>query len=804
PHHANSNNGDSSPAESIHKRELVLKLKTLLATHRELIEKRQPTNLLRNRAGYFLRDVLTDTHLNFPRLLVGSEGTLALFSKAVLKTSPLPAARGAMLVSFGTLEGAIRAVSRIAEDRPSACDLLDRRLLTLARETDSRFEKLLPEGVEAVLLVEHVGFSDAEVSNKLSSLAKKISELPDTIETALIARTDEELDFLWSLPNRVVPMLNGVRAETSSPLPIVEDIAIPPAAMEDFVSKMRRVFQRHEVTASLYSHASSGQLHIRPFLPVPGPQDGSRLEALARDLYHAAISVGGSISGEHGLGLSRTAFLRSQYGELYRVFQEVKSIFDPLELLNPNKVLSDDPRLTVRYLRPPVETRSELYDLQLNWTPNEFSSVASSCHGCGGCRTAEPSLRMCPFFRIEPSEELTPRAKANAIRATVDGRLPPHTLGSAEMRQLADKCFNCKQCLLECVNHVDIPHLMIEAKAQHLITNGPATPDWFLSRVHLWGDWLCRFSWIINPLIAGGGSRWLLERLIGVSAQRRLPPFARRSFLRGVGRSYTSPPASVKEGLPVIYFVDHFANFHDPELGLALMRILEHNQIPVHVPPGQVHSGMALITMGDLDRARQLADKNVRVLAEFAREGSPIVCTEPTAAICLKQEYPRLLDNPDSRLVADRVLDAGEYLAGLQRSGRLRTDLTELNLTATYHTPCHLKGLGQSTPLADLCDLIPGFVIQQAKTGCSGMAGTFGISADHFEESLTMGSELIELMRSNQHQLGLTECSSCRMQMEQRTPIPTLHPLKLLALAYGLMPQIHRRLKLNTRKRLTS
>lgn len=795
------------------KRNLVSELARLISRHADLIEQKQPANLPRNRAGYFLRGVLTPTHLNLAKMLVGSEGTLALFSSATLRITSRPAHRGAMLISFGSLEGAVQAVGDIAADRPSACDLLDRRLLTLARETDARFERLLPATAEAALLVEHVGFSENEVAGKLTSLAKRLGELTDSGATAFVARTHEELDFLWSLPLRVVPLLNGVRTPSSSPLPLVEDISVPPEALEEFVVRMRRILQRHEVTASLYSHAAAGQLHIRPFLPQPTSHDGPRLEALARDLYHAALSLGGSISGEHGLGLSRTAFLRSQYGELYRVFQEIKTLFDPQQLLNPGKVLSDDPHLTVHHLRPPAvvsaatagseKSGSQLYDLQSNWTPAEMSLEAAACHGCGACRTQEPELRMCPFFRVAPAEERSPRAKANAVRAVFDGRVPSHELASVEMRQLAELCFNCKQCELDCPNHVDIPRLMIEAKAQYLANNGPKTAEWFLSRVHSWGNFLCGISWLVNPLLANSFSRWMLERTLGVAAERRLPLWARRPFLRSAKREWTAPPATVRNGQPVVYFVDHFANFHDPELATAFARILEFNGQKVHVPTRQLPSGMALISMGDLDAARPIAETNVRVLADFAREGSPIVCTEPAAAVCLKYEYPKLIKHPDAQVVADQVVEAGAFLMGLRRNGQLRTEFNALPLVGTYHTPCHLKSLGPATPLAELCNMIPSFSTNRHEDGCSGLAGTFGLTKEHFDESLEIGRNLIERMRSNDHQLGLTECSSCRLQMEQRTPIPTLHPIIVLALAYGLMPEIHRRLKPNSRRRTT-
>lgn len=182
------------------------------------------------------------------------------------------------------------------------------------------------------------------------------------------------------------------------------------------------------------------------------------------------------------------------------------------------------------------------------------------------------------------------------------------------------------------------------------------------SRVHAWGNELCRLSWLINPLLNVESTRWVLERLFGVSRRRKLPPFARRPFLKSAPRHWLAPPVSLRDPSPVIYFVDHFANYHDPELAFAFGRIVEHHGRTLHVPPGQLRSGMALISTGDLDAARPLVEKNVRLLAEFAREGCTIVCTEPATVACLKQEYPRVLDHPDVQTIADRVVDAGDFL----------------------------------------------------------------------------------------------------------------------------------------------
>lgn len=783
------------------KRMLVGRLAPLLTSHANLINEKQPARQFRNRAGYMLRGVVTDSHVSFPRLLIGSEGTLSVFTAATLRTAALPAHRCALLIIFESVESAVQAVRAIAGQNPSACDLLDRRLLTLARDVDPRFGSLIPAAAEAALIVELTGFSHTEITLQVHDLMKRLKELPDAGRSLFEATSVDEIEFLWSLAYKVIPLLNRARGELS-PLPIVEDIAVPPEALPEFVMRARRVLQRHEVTASLYAHAAAGQVHMRPFLPTP--PNPRRMEDLARELYHAALSVGGSISGEHGLGLSRTAFLRSQYGELYRVFQQVKAIFDPHNLLNPGKVLSDDPHLTINHLRPIAENPSPLVELQLKWNPSEFQTTAAACHGCGACRTREPGIRMCPFFHVEPFEQRSPRAKANAVRAVIDGRLPPHELASTEMQRLSKLCFNCKQCHLECPSNVDVPHLMLETKAQYVAANGPKMSDWFLSRLHAWGDELCRFSPLLNPLLNTASFRWIVERLVGVARRRKLPPFARRTFLKSAPREWLSPPASLRDPRPVIYFVDHFANCHDPEIAFSFCRILEHHGQKIHVPPSQQRSGMAFISTGDLDSARFLVEANVRVLAEFAREGCPIVCTEPAAAVCLKVEYPRIIDHPDVHTIAEHVVEAGEFLLQMHKQHELKTDFSPLSFRATYHIPCHLRTLGSDLPLVELCRLIPQFEASSLDQGCSGLAGTFGLAREDFQESLAIGHKLIERMRSDQIDLGLTECSSCKLQMEQQSTTPTLHPLKILALAYNLMPEIRRRFKPNLRKLVTS
>jgi Fe-S oxidoreductase len=272
--------------------------------------------------------------------------------------------------------------------------------------------------------------------------------------------------------------------------------------------------------------------------------------------------------------------------------------------------------------------------LQLRWNGESLTQTAVQCNGCGSCRSTEAGLRMCPFFRVDAIEEASPRAKANVMRGFASGTLDPREMGTESMNRLASLCFNCKQCRDECPANVDIPHLMIEAKAGYVAANGLSRADWFLARAHSWGRLGCTFAPIANRCINNSTARWLIERFMGIARRRKLPAFARKTFLSSLHDEFTDPAQVSRMPKSVVYFVDGYVNHHDPQLGHALLAVLRHNRIPVHVPLDQTSSGMAMICAGDLGAARKAAQRNVRILSELARDGHSIVCTEPAAAIC--------------------------------------------------------------------------------------------------------------------------------------------------------------------------
>jgi Fe-S oxidoreductase len=331
---------------------------------------------------------------------------------------------------------------------------------------------------------------------------------------------------------------------------------------------------------------------------------------------------------------------------------------------------------------------------------------------------------------------------------------------------------------------------MLEARAAYVENHGLAAAEWALSRVDFWARIASRLPILTNTLLTSRAVRWLMERLLGLSRLRRLPrahrtPFTRRAAKLGLTRSRPQEP-----GPRVAYFVDVFANHFDQELAGAVVAVLRLAGVNVFVPPGQRGSGMPALVVGDVDHARELALANLRVLGNAVREGYTVVCSEPTAAVMLRQQYLNLTDNLDAGLVADNTLEIGQYLAGLDARGQLPAPEQPLRAKVGYHQPCHLRALGAGTPGLELIRRIPEIDVEFIDRGCSGMAGTFGLHRDNFRTSLRAGRELLHRLREPDIELGATECSACRMQMEQGTPRRTFHPVKLLSLSYGLSPSL--------------
>lgn len=777
---------DADAATHLH--DIAGGLSVLLEQNQEVITAGKPRTPF-NRLGYELDGVLRGQHLDLPRLLVGSEGTLALFTEATLRTQPMPAGRCLVLVNFGSLERAIMAVHRILPSGPSACELIDRRLLSLAGTAAAG---VISPTAEAVLFVEYETSSRGEARKLASALADLLRE-DSSVQQTTVAFEPDQLEPIWQIREVALPSLYAQKGG-AQPVAGIEDVAVPADVLHDYLRRVQDILQEHETTASFMVHAAAGQVHARPFLDLQDPSSVSRLSAIAEKVHGLALELGGTVSSQHGTGLARTPWVARQFPALYPVFRQVKGIFDPKNIFNPGKIVDPDPEIATRALRWGTNREKGIFPLSLSWQPEAMLAEANHCNGCGLCRTEATNVRMCPIFHGTKGEDATPRAKANLMRAIlqkgVDGLQP----GSVEVRAVADLCVHCKSCARECPARVNIPKMMLEAKAANVAEHGLDRTDWMFTRLEDFLRWGSAVSFLANLALRSRSSRWFLDKLFGLSPRRRLPPLASRSFMaRAKRQGWTRKPTG---GRPVVvYFVDLYANYVDPQIAEASVAVLHHHGFDVYIPLDQRGSGMESLVHGDVETAREIAQKNLRLLVEAARAGWPIVCSEPSAAVMLKQDYPDLQADEDARVVAEHTFELTAFLANLQHQGKFRDDFRPLDISVGHHVPCHVKALGPTIAGPNLLTNIPQFRVEGIDVGCSGMAGTFGLRSANDVISRRAGAAMVTQMRRPRYLFGSTECSSCRLQMEDVAEKRTLHPIQYLALAYGLLPEVADRLR---------
>ena len=536
------------------KRDLVNNLAALFRENAALINSHRLKSQF-SRCGYNLDGVLGKDYLDVARLLTGSEGTLAIITEASIATQPLSGPRAVTLLLFDSLEKASRAVQEILPYKPNAIELMDRRHLSLAREAEVRFDLLIPPETEAMLLIEQEAGELADLRDQSHDMIACVTQAKRLAFAVRQAFEPDEIELFWHLIDRVQPSLYKLKGPART-VPVADDIAVPPDILPDFIPRIQNVLKRHQVMASLFAHAGQGELHIRPFLDLANAGDVQRMRLLAEELYNEVMDVGGSITGEHGYGLSRTSIVKKQAGPIYDILRSIKRIFDPENIFNPGKIIGDDPDLMIHNLQPTIKPHSEtpeisadgpndqpamrnLVELQMDWNPPKLLDAVTDCNRCGLCRTQSTDMRMCPIFRIGPSEEASPRAKVNLLRGVLSGAMELKKLTNEEFKKIADLCVHCHACRLECPAGVDIPRLMRESKGAYVAANGLNLAHWIMIHLDLIGSFGGIFAPAANWALSNRQMRWLLEK----NAWHRPRPKITQGCLAEFSTPRATPPS---------------------------------------------------------------------------------------------------------------------------------------------------------------------------------------------------------------------------------------------------------------------
>jgi len=747
----------------------------LLGDKQDLIDKAQPATK-RNRCGYNIQNVVDGGGVNLARLLTGSEGTLAVFTEITLGTVAVPGAAGLVQFEFRTFETMSQAVPVIVQCGASACELMDRTLMNMVLKANPSYRDIVPADCAATLLVEHAGDSAGAVDEKLERTIEAVGALASGCQKV----TDpEKQGRLWKSRKDAVPLLNRDKGP-SHPVAFIEDVSVDHGRLGEYIAGLERIGRKHGIPMAYYGHAGDGELHIRPYLDLSRPEEVQRMRQIAEDVFTLAWSLGGTISGEHADGMLRAAFIERQYGSAYYdLLKGVKAIFDPKGILNPGKIVCDDPEVMGKNLRATALAAAEGFQTELCFARDEFRFEIEQCSGCGVCLAEGGLSRMCPVFRGTHEEIGSSRAKANLLGAWLAGDKAAGAFDPKDLKQALSLCINCRMCSVECPAGVDVSKLVIEARAQLARTTGFTVTETALAHNRLLSALGSAFAPVSNWVMRLGLTRRVLEMTLGFDRTRRFPRFERGSFIRKAQKYLASQPAIENPRDRVVYFVDSFANWNDHALGFAVLKVLRTLKVEVAVCD-QRPAPLPAYVYGDLKTARKDMAYNVRQLEPYVRKGCKVVCSEPSAALCLRDELRLMLDSEAARLVSEHTIELMDYVGGLlEETGAIeKNDLVWPSMA--YHAPCHLKSLRPAHQSLQILDRA-GVKVRDLKSGCCGLAGTAGMQQKNRDLASAIGKPLKEAIERSGAEVIVTECAACRMQIEHLGGKPVQHPIKLLA-----------------------
>jgi len=524
-------------------------------------------------------------------------------------------------------------------------------------------------------------------------------------------------------------------------------------------------------------------MHIRPLVNVKSVDGLRTMESIATEIADLVFEFQGSLSGEHGDGISRGVFTERMFGrQLTDAFREVKRIFDPQGLLNPGKII-DTPALTENLrLSPEIHNWEPATHLDFS-LEGGIARAAEQCNGQGACRKMDGG--MCPSYMVTKDEEHSTRGRANLLRLTFAGVLPPDSLTGDRLHAALDLCVECKACKSECPSGVDMAKLKYEVLAQRYGAHrAPLRSRLFaniaaLSRLGAHGGGLA------NRLAGLPPARALLQRFLGIHRDRPLPAFAAESFAGWFGRHVASNAGTAGARGEIVLFPDTFTNYYHPEVGRASVRVLEALGYRVLIPDKLTCCGRPAISKGMLPAAQRWARRNVDALLPFARRGIPIVGTEPSCLLTFRDEYPDLLRDEDSRIVAGKTFLLDELVAKLAAEDPSIRSLfrDDLERDVLVHAHCHQKAIAGAEPTLETLRLVPGYSVRLVETGCCGMAGSFGFEAEHYDISRAMGAlRLFPAVEAATPDTAIAVTGvSCRQQIGHFTSRRPRHAVELLA-----------------------
>ncbi|MGE3182977.1 MAG: FAD-binding and (Fe-S)-binding domain-containing protein, partial [Phycisphaerae bacterium] len=679
--------------------------------HDEIID-RYPRVLRRN-GGYALDRLCLSDAPNPATIICGSEGTLALVVEAKLRLVPKPRHAALLVVQFDSVFDAVGATPAVLEHDPAAVELLDDLLLCAgAPEIEPTIRaQFLTDIPKAILVCEAYADDEATLREKIESLDASLSKQNiGVVRHRVFDRAVQAA--VWEMRKRGFGLIM-CKPGDRQPHEFIEDAAVDPRDLRAYLEQLTDAVNE-EGCAELgyYAHASVGVIHVRPVLNLKEDADVQKLARIAERARELVAKFGGAFTGEHGDGLVRSWALEKMYGpRIIEAFRLLKNAFDPHDLLNPGKII-DPPPITqnLRYRNKPKPNDRELY---FDYGEHkDIAGLAGMCTGVGQCRQKLVGT-MCPSYMATMEEQHTTRARAVALRAALHGEGLLDGLDDPALHDVMDLCLSCKACKTECPTGVDMARLKAEWLAQTYKKSGVPAAAKFIANVPQNLRLAAISPSISNFFQDNAFTRALLEMRYGLDRRVPLPPIAKQTFRQwfathdkregpkiggaesgkiesgeiesdeiesgkiesggnesggiGSGGIKSGGPAlsrskrDAQESKQVVYFADTWTNYFWPQVGIAAVRLLEAIGCEVIIPRVEC-CGRPMISKGLLDDARQLAQKNAAILAEYAQRGIPILGSEPSCILTFIDEFPHFVRTDEAKAISAATQTVEQFL----------------------------------------------------------------------------------------------------------------------------------------------
>lgn len=714
--------------------------------------------------------------LNLAPVLVGSEGTLAVFSRLKIGLVQKPHAKVLAVLAFDSMEAAADATEAILMSSPAAVELVPDAILAKARMIPAYAAKLsFLEGTPAaILLVEFAGDEPAD-------LAERARALPNI---SLILDEPYLQQQLWEVRKVGLGLLMN-KVGDAKPIPFIEDVAVPVDSLSAFVKGFQTILSDHGTSGDFYAHASAGCLHIRPVVNTKTEAGLLMMRSITAAVVALALKYGGALSGEHADGLARGEWLEQVYGrEILGAFERLKAAADPEGILNPGKIV-----------RTPPMTENLRYGDGYQTIPwqsiQDFSHVEGiggaieMCNGAGVCRQLRG--RMCPTFQATREEMHSTRGRANLLRAYISGKsAADQEIGESALESLS-LCLSCKACKAECPSAVDIARLKVEFLHRYYQQKRRPLRDYLFGYIDVFGRLGQIMPGLVNRFLASKTAE-IMFGWLGIARDRRLPALGQPVQVEQIRH----------QDEDVILLTDPLSEFFETELIAHAGLVLGQVGCRVHRLP-VVGAGRTKYSKGFLPAAARHAHRLIRAIEKVDPHGKmAVIAIEPSELAMLRDDLAALLPiDLGAGSIAARSYSLEEFLIRPDHSGKVRA--TKISVTGTgpailLHGHCQEKALPALTDgyasgvsaAGGLFELL-GMEVTTIEAGCCGMAGSFGYEAEHVRVSEQVAElAVLPAVRGRKSgQIVVASGASCRSQVEALIDTHAQHLASVVASLIG-------------------